>query len=425
MSTEGINIVGVQFRRSGKIYDFSSNGIEVIVGDQVIVDSERGPSLAEVVSIRFHHPNETTKKKLKSIVRVASKKELSRPSRLTPEKVTEFTKEKVKERKLNMKVLKSEVQFGGNKVMVYFTAPGRVNFRELVRDLAGGLKTRIELKQIGARDETKLLGGMGICGREYCCSSFLREFVPVSIRMAKNQNLALNPNKVSGGCGRLLCCLTYENEAYSSLRLNLPPIGAKVRLLDYEMQVGTVVRSDLLNQTAIVTTQDAGDYEVKLEKLDLVNKTNNSYQDNGSDSYKIDPIDQEATQWADDLDFDKLMESAVEHKNKNLNRDQFSKSSSHKHYKSSSQKDHRIKESRDGDSFKEQDNSKAKFSSRVGRSNEPQMKTTTGSKNHNQRHQGHIKSEEGNKSKLKDSNKNFHKKGKKRNKKKPKPQHEN
>ena len=120
-----------------------------------------------------------------------------------------------------MRIINIEVQFGGNKVIVYFSAPGRVDFRELVKELASGLKTRVELKQVGARDEAKLTGGLGICGREFCCSSWLREFVPVSIKMAKNQNLALNPNKVSGGCGRLLCCLTYEDETYSELRQKL------------------------------------------------------------------------------------------------------------------------------------------------------------------------------------------------------------
>ncbi|NRA43830.1 MAG: hypothetical protein HRU09_02625 [Oligoflexales bacterium] len=300
MTEQGINIVGVQFRRSGKIYDFSSEGLSVIVGDHVIVDSDRGPSLAEVVSVRFHHPEEHFEKKLKPIVRVASKKEVNRPARLTPDDVTSFTKEQVEKHSLKMRILRSEVQFGGNKVIVYFTAPGRVDFRELVKDLASGLKTRIELKQIGARDETKLLGGIGICGREYCCSSFLREFVPVSIRMAKNQNLALNPSKVSGGCGRLLCCLTYENDTYSSLRQSLPPIGARVRVPELD-QIGKVVRADLLNQVVVLGTDDGGQMEVKVDKVEIIDRHSSQSKDDPKSSAS-EELDPDAEQWADDLD---------------------------------------------------------------------------------------------------------------------------
>ena len=304
MTEQGINIVGVQFRRSGKIYDFSSEGLSVIVGDHVIVDSDRGPSLAEVVSVRFHHPKEHFEKKLKPIVRVASKKEVNRPARLTPEDVTNFTKEQVEKHELKMRILRSEVQFGGNKVIVYFTAPGRVDFRELVKDLASGLKTRIELKQIGARDETKLLGGIGICGREYCCSSFLREFVPVSIRMAKNQNLALNPSKVSGGCGRLLCCLTYENDTYSSLRQSLPPIGSRVKVSDMDL-VGKVVRADLLNQVVILSTDDGGQLEVKVDKVEVIGKQSYAPSEEPKPAAH-EELDPDAEQWAEDLDLEAL-----------------------------------------------------------------------------------------------------------------------
>ncbi|MFK7825270.1 MAG: regulatory iron-sulfur-containing complex subunit RicT [Oligoflexales bacterium] len=324
MTEQGINIVGVQFRRSGKIYDFSSDGLAVIVGDHVIVDSDRGPSLAEVVSVRFHHPNEHFEKKLKAIVRVASKKEVNRPARLTPEDVVNFTKEQVDKHSLKMRILRSEVQFGGNKVIVYFTAPGRVDFRELVKDLASGLKTRIELKQIGARDETKLLGGIGICGREYCCSSFLREFVPVSIRMAKNQNLALNPSKVSGGCGRLLCCLTYENDTYSSLRQNLPPIGARVKVPELDL-VGKVIRADLLNQLVALGTDDGGQVEVKVDKVEVIDRYTNIGPEAGKSATE-DELDPHAEQWADGLDLEvltdevsKLDEQSTEPQNKTRN----------------------------------------------------------------------------------------------------------
>ncbi len=250
---QGINVVGVQFRRAGKIYDFAAGDIELQVGDSVLVDSERGPSIAKVATVGFHNPVQKTKKKLQSIVRKAAEKELQRSSRISSEDVLAFTKEKIWDLKLKMKLLKAEIQFGGSKIVIYFSSPGRVDFRTLVKELASGLKSRVELKQVGARDETKLLGGLGVCGREYCCSSFLREFVPVSIRMAKNQNLAINPSKVSGGCGRLLCCLTYENDVYTHLRQQLPPRGARVRLKGQEIQV-LVVKSDFLNQKILVET---------------------------------------------------------------------------------------------------------------------------------------------------------------------------
>jgi len=252
---QGINVVGVQFRRAGKIYDFSCGDLELSVGDQVVVDSERGFAVAKVAAVRFHNPAQKTKKKLQPILRKAGEKELSRSSRISPEDVLAFTKEKIWDLKLQMKLLKAEIQFGGSKIVIYFSAPGRVDFRTLVKELASGLKARVELKQVGARDETKLLGGIGVCGREYCCSSFLREFVPVSIRMAKNQNLAINPSKVSGGCGRLLCCLTYENDVYTYLRQQLPPKGARVKLTGQDTKV-FVLKSDFLNQKLLVEMPD-------------------------------------------------------------------------------------------------------------------------------------------------------------------------
>lgn len=183
----GINVVGVQFRRAGKIYDFNGGDLSLQIGDKVVVDTERGSSLAEVKRIEFALAGERDVSKLKPIVRVAGHKDLNLSKRLTVESAAEFTKDKIRALELNMHVIDIEIQFGGNKVLICFSAPGRVDFRELVKELASGLKTRVELKQVGARDEAKLAGGVGICGREFCCSSFLREFVPVSIKMAKNQ----------------------------------------------------------------------------------------------------------------------------------------------------------------------------------------------------------------------------------------------
>lgn len=291
------NIASVQFTRAGKIFDFSYVDLDLSVGDKVVVDTERGLSLAVVVKLQYWLLEAGEEKRLKSILRKASAKELASPTSPSPIDVLRFTEEKIDKFKLKMRVLKSEIQFGGTKVIIYFSAPGRVDFRDLVKELAGGLRARVELKQVGARDETKLLGGVGICGREYCCSSFLREFVPVSIRMAKNQNLALNPTKISGGCGRLLCCLTYENEVYSELRQILPSRGMMVTILSTGER-GTVIKSDLLNQTVLVETQQG-----KQEILSL-NEIKNEFS-----NFKSEVLSSKAgDSWGDDLDLNILTE---------------------------------------------------------------------------------------------------------------------
>ncbi len=304
---QGTNIVGVQFRRAGKIYDFSAGKLNLSIGDQVIVDSEKGPSLAEIVEIRFHNPAQKLKAKLKSVIRKISFKEINKPQRLSIEEVSNVTKDKVEEHKLSMRILKSELQFDGNKVVVYFSSPGRVDFRDLVKDLATILKTRVELRQVGARDETKILGGIGICGREYCCTSFLREFVPVSIKMAKNQNLALNPNKVSGGCGRLLCCLTYENDTYSKLRQVLPPLQSEVRLKSGI--TGRVIKNDLLNQLVIIKTTENEEIKARVEDVTIMRGFDKSAAiDEGNiPEPKIHaPSTPEADEWAEGLDLSAL-----------------------------------------------------------------------------------------------------------------------
>lgn len=283
----GVNIVGVQFRRAGKIYDFDAGDFRLSIGDRVVVETERGPSLAEVKRVSYSDEEDQS---LKPIVRLASRKDQEVSGRLTPEHAERFTKERIKSLDLEMRVINVEIQFGGNKAIVYFSAPGRVDFRELVKELAGGLKTRVELKQVGSRDEAKLSGGIGICGREFCCSSFLREFVPVSIKMAKNQNLALNPSKVSGGCGRLLCCLTYEDETYSALRQNLLPKGARVRLADG--LIGDVIRGDILNQTMLIELDTGEQRTVPLLELEVVDARHAS---------------SETDDWGSDLDFGSLM----------------------------------------------------------------------------------------------------------------------
>ena len=284
---KGCNVAGVQFRRAGKIYDFICGDVALQVGDQVVVDTERGPSMARVAILRYQMGNH----ELKPILRKPSKFEIEKPPKVSQAEVITYTREQIKKHGLDMKILTSDIQFGGNKITIYFSSAGRVDFRDLVKALATGLKARVELKQVGSRDETKLVGGLGICGREYCCSSFLREFVPVSIRMAKNQNLALNPNKVSGGCGRLLCCLTYEDQVYTDLRKNIPSRGTKVRLLNYG-GVGDVLKGDILNQVVLVETSEGQQILVPIAEIEIVSASENrpSHQDD----------------WGGDLDLDAL-----------------------------------------------------------------------------------------------------------------------
>ena len=257
---DGINVVGVQFKRAGKIYDFSYKDLNLKVGDKVLVETEWGESVGKIVLVGFYSEKEMEARKLKAVVRKFGKKDVSKGFHLTTDEVVSFARRKITRFKLDMRVLKAEIFYGGNRVLIFFSSPGRVDFRGLVKELAGGLKARVELKQVGPRDETKLLGGVGVCGREYCCSSFLREFVPVSIKMAKNQNLALNPTKVSGGCGRLLCCLTFEDDNYKELRLRLPAAGSEVKLRETD-EIGVVQKADLLNQTLQVRMKKTGEVQ--------------------------------------------------------------------------------------------------------------------------------------------------------------------
>ncbi len=292
----GTNIVGVQFRRAGKIYDFNAKNFLLALGDKVVVETERGPSLAEVM--RLSYADELVggiSKSLKSVIRVAGKSDLDFSGRLSEDKVRSYTAKSIKSLNLDMSLIGVDLQLGGSKVIIFFSAPGRVDFRELVKDLASGLKTRVELKQVGARDEAKQVGGLGICGREFCCSSFLREFVPVSIKMAKNQNLALNPSKVSGGCGRLLCCLTYEDDTYRSLKLKLPPNKSRVKL---ESGVeALVIKGDILNQQVMVETEIGELLSVPISEVEKLGKRQ-----------AAKPVSEAADDdWAEDIDVTGLL----------------------------------------------------------------------------------------------------------------------
>ncbi len=229
-----IKVIGVRFRHVGKIYYFDPKDYPVYEGDHVIVETARGVEYGFVVLGPREVSEEKVIQPLKSVIRVATPKDDAREenNRKKEKEAFQICQKKIHEHHLDMKLIEAEYTFDNNKVLFYFTADGRIDFRELVKDLAAVFKTRIELRQIGVRDETKILGGIGICGRPLCCHTFLSEFAPVSIKMAKEQNLSLNPTKISGVCGRLMCCLKNEQETYEYLNKKLPAIGDYVTTPD-------------------------------------------------------------------------------------------------------------------------------------------------------------------------------------------------
>ena len=227
-------VVGVRFRNVGKIYYFSPKNYEIKTGDHVIVETARGIEYGKVVLAPREVSDDSVVHPLKEVLRVATKDDDEREAQNRSKERDAFKicQKKIREHGLEMKLIDAEYTFDNNKVLFYFTADGRIDFRQLVKDLASIFKTRIELRQIGVRDETKILGGIGICGRCLCCHTYLSEFVPVSIKMAKEQNLSLNQTKISGVCGRLMCCLKNEQETYEELNKRLPGIGDMVTTPD-------------------------------------------------------------------------------------------------------------------------------------------------------------------------------------------------
>ena len=249
------NIVGVRFKKLGKIYFFNPKGLTVNKGDFVVVETVQGEEYGEVLIANRHVEDEKILKPLKTVVRIATPKD-KRTAEECKKKEKEAFKvcqQKIKEHNLDMTLTDVEYKFDNSKLLFYFTADGRIDFRELVKDLAAIYKTRIELRQIGVRDEVKRIGGNGVCGRELCCCSFLRDFETVSIKMAKEQNLSLNPTKVSGNCGRLMCCLKYEEDVYKDKLEKLPNVGAIVKTAD---GVGEVEGVETLKEQIKVKFKD-------------------------------------------------------------------------------------------------------------------------------------------------------------------------
>ena len=236
------NIIGIRFKKLGKIYFFNPKGLKVKKGDKVIVETTQGEELAEVLIPNRYVEDEKIIAPLKKVVRIANNRDIKRydECRKTEKEAFDICKQKIKEHKLNMTLTEVECKFDNSKVIFYFTADGRIDFRDLVKDLAAIYRTRIEMRQIGVRDEVRRIGGNGVCGRELCCCTFLSDFEAVSIKMAKEQNISLNPSKISGNCGRLMCCLKYENEVYEDKLKRLPNVGAIVKTEDGEGEVDGV-----------------------------------------------------------------------------------------------------------------------------------------------------------------------------------------
>lgn len=261
-------VIGVRFRQAGKIYFFSPGKLDIKQGDKVIVETARGVEFGSVVTGPKEVLDEEIMQPLKSVIRVATEedKRVEEKNREKEKEAFTICQEKIRKHGLEMKLINAEYTFDNNKVLFYFTADGRIDFRELVKDLAAVFRTRIELRQIGVRDETKIRGGIGICGRPLCCHTYLSEFAPVSIKMAKEQNLSLNPTKISGVCGRLMCCLTNEEETYEELNSRLPAIGDFVTTsegLKGEVQSVSVLRQ----LVKVVVTLDNDEKEIRDYKV--------------------------------------------------------------------------------------------------------------------------------------------------------------
>ena len=261
-------VIGVRFRTAGKVYFFDPLQLEIKRGDHVIVETARGIEFGTVVAGVHEVEDDKVIQPLKPVMRIAGERDIEQEAANKEKEKEAFKicKEKILKHGLEMKLIDAEYTFDNNKVLFYFTADGRIDFRELVKDLASVFKTRIELRQIGVRDETKMMGGIGICGRPLCCHSYMADFVPVSIKMAKEQNLSLNPTKISGVCGRLMCCLKYEQDTYEYLNSRMPSVGEKVKTP--EGIIGEVKSVSVLRQLVRVVIDNGEEKELREYTVD-------------------------------------------------------------------------------------------------------------------------------------------------------------
>lgn len=295
------NIVGVRFKKPGKIYFFDPGYLKINQKDKVIVETSFGEELGEVVINKRNMSNSKLSAPLKKVIRIATSKDLKHyeENKKKEKEAFKICEDKIKKYKLDMHLTDVEYKFDNSKILFYFTADGRIDFRELVKDLASIFKTRIELRQIGVRDEVKRIGGNGVCGRELCCCSFLNDFETVSIKMAKEQNISLNPSKISGNCGRLMCCLKYEQDVYEDRLKRLPKIGSTVKTVDGE---GIVDSIETLKEIVRIKFKDEDDNnfykkypasEVKIIKNGSVNKMDDEEKENLKELQKLEELEKQ------------------------------------------------------------------------------------------------------------------------------------
>lgn len=292
-------VIGVRFKRPGKVYSFDAGNIDVKVKDKVIVETSMGQEIGEVLINNKNITNNKIKSSLKPIIRVATEKDLKHfaENKEKEKEAFKICEEKIKKHKLGMHLVDVSYTFDNAKLLFYFTADNRIDFRELVKDLAAIFKTRIELRQIGVRDQVRRIGGNGVCGRELCCCTFLNNFDTVSIKMAKEQNIALNPAKISGNCGRLMCCLRYEQDAYEDKLKKLPKVGAIVKTEDGE---GTVDSIEILKEIVRVKIRDGEDTfykkypasEIKIIKNIESKEMNQEERENLKELEELEKLDQ-------------------------------------------------------------------------------------------------------------------------------------
>ncbi|HIU51951.1 MAG TPA: stage 0 sporulation family protein [Candidatus Merdicola faecigallinarum] len=289
------NIVGIRFKKPGKIYFFDPGNLKINVRDHVIVDTTNGEEYAEVAIANRLIPEEKLVAPLRKVIRIATPKDEkhNKENKQKEKEAFDIAIKKIKKHQLEMKLIDVEYKFDNTKIIFYFTAEGRIDFRELVKDLAAVFKTRIELRQIGVRDEVRRIGGNGVCGRELCCCSFLNNFEAVSIKMAKEQNMSLNPSKISGNCGRLMCCLKYEQEVYEEKNARLPKVGAIVKTEEGE---GVVDSIETLKEKIRVKFRDGDGYFYKKYSASDVKIIKNV------ESKNIDPEEKEHSKELEELE---------------------------------------------------------------------------------------------------------------------------
>ncbi len=294
------NIIGVRFKKLGKIYFFNPKDLKVQKGTKVIVETAQGEEYGEVLISNRYVNEDKIVSPLKKVIRIANSKDDKHyeECRKIEKEAFKICQKKIKEHKLAMTLIDVEYKFDNSKILFYFTADGRIDFRELVKDLASIYKTRIELRQIGVRDEVKRIGGNGVCGRELCCCSFLRDFEAVSIKMAKEQNLSLNPSKISGNCGRLMCCLKYESEVYEDKLKRLPNVGAIVKTEDGQGEVDNI---ETLKEIVRVKIEDGDSYiykkynvkDIKIIKDNKIEKVDEEELQNKKELEELEKLEEQ------------------------------------------------------------------------------------------------------------------------------------